>query len=227
MHTVFLAIQAIVAFVIASLIVWIELVTSKYPRTISLFYNKSKCLWIYPIIYGLMAGLLVLGYQSLSSSGAFRIERPSEMARDVPQSGDRLPWWIGIAVGVSAKALLNIRLFSFTSGAETVPVGTESIVRLFEPWLLSTIQLDEFNAVREFIEKRAAIYRDVEDVRRRISTNIPDRILSEAQREAMEADIGKYADVKILMDIYLRAFGPGTFRRVFPDQKNPRRQGRG
>ena len=193
---------ALLALAIASLVTAIELITSKYPHTAPLI-KKCRYLYAYMLIYGLLSFGATLGFDQLFQSGKIRIEGIGS---------DR--WWQAIALGVSTKALLHIRLFSVTAGAQSFPIGTETIVQLFEPWLLDQITLYEFNAVRDYLKPRAARHTDLVQVKADILTNLPPTF-SGPERTAFEADINKQTSVVGAMEMYLERFGTRSFDRVF------------
>ena len=107
----------ILAFIIADCISVLELITSKYPRT---FFLLKKCpaLYIYAVIYGVIGFAVMLGLNYLVSQKAVTLEG----------LGLSNPWWQAVAIGLSVKAFLHLRIFSVGVGAQTFPIGTETIV---------------------------------------------------------------------------------------------------
>ena len=132
--------SAILAFVIAAFISVLELITAKYPRTYFLL-KKNRKLYLYALTYGAVAFGIMLGLGALVTAGTVKLEG----------LGLSSPWVQAIAVGLTTKAFLHINLFNVTVGSQPMPVGLETLVQLFEPALLRTILLDEFNAVRNYI----------------------------------------------------------------------------
>lgn len=61
--------SASLAFAIATCIAWLELVTSKYPRTAALL-NKSWKLYVYSMSYGTISFFVMLFLQPLVEAGA-------------------------------------------------------------------------------------------------------------------------------------------------------------
>ena len=160
-----LLLQAFVSFLIAFSVAWLELVTSKYPRTIGLFY-RSWALWAYAILYGVISFGFTLGYEPLVRSGVLSAvtglqakgDAPAK-AGTAPNGGGReihTPWLVAIVFGLSAKALMHIRLFAVPvpGSQERFPVGPETVVQLFEPWLLRTIDVQEDLAVSRYLGVR-------------------------------------------------------------------------
>ncbi len=121
-----------VAFIIASLVTALELVTSKYPRT-ARFCFKSPWFYGYVLIYGILAaGFLAL----LPLLGSLVT---------IEGVGLSNPWVKAVFVGLSVKAFLHIRIFSVSTGpGQSFPFGLESFVQLFEPWMLRTLELDHY-----------------------------------------------------------------------------------
>jgi hypothetical protein len=191
---------AILAFTIASTIAGLELITSKYPRTFFLM-SRSGPLYAFVSIYGGIAFVTTFLLPQL------KIEITGVGRND---------WVNAVIVGVSIKAILHIRLFNVTTGAGSeFPVGFETILQLFEPWLLRTIDLDHFRHLRRYIDARAAGYVDVAVVRARIAENIPPGF-SPAERAALTADAARLATVNELMELYLSYVGRRTFEQIFP-----------
>lgn len=168
----------LLALAIAFLIASLELITSKYPRTFFLL-RGSWALYSYAAIYGLIGFGITLAIDSVTRHGAITLEGP----------GVANPWVQAVVIGVSTKAFLHIRLFSVSTGRDSFPVGMETLVQIFEPWLLRTIELAHFNALRGFLESRAARYPDLDDMKRRIKSNVP-KSFSQQERTAFEAERG-------------------------------------
>lgn len=228
-----LLLYSLLALVIASTIAWVELVTSKYPRTISLFYRKSCALTAYALIYGLIAFGFTLAYVPLSSTGALRFQTMPALESKAVAPNPKVPegaefpaatLLTAVMIGLSVKGLLHIRLFSLpsTGTAQAFPVGTETIVLLFEPWLLRTILIDESNAVSTFLDAKLALYPDLALVKEAIGRNLPrPPAFEEAERTALMLDVQAAGATRDALEIYLRAFGVATLARVFPDRPAP------
>ncbi len=233
--------KVFVAFVIATGVAWLELVTTKYPRTANLF-RKSWALWVYAVTYGLIASGFTWGYVPLTKAGVFQVGAVTPGGKSEPKTGTGAPtgekkdgpaaptdpqnradeptepsWVVAVLLGLSAKALLHIRLFSVTSAGteQAFPIGTESVVMLFEPWLLRTILIHEDTAVRAYLDPKAARYPDLAAVQQKIINAIPSA-LSQAERTALELDVKSKTNVRAAMELFLRAFGSGAVDRVFP-----------
>ena len=189
---------ALLAGAIAFLVVLTELVTSKYPRTLFLI-ARSPYLYAYGFIYGLIAALVYALLPQVTDS-----------------IGISNPWLKALAVGFAIKALLHIRLFSVPTGPEkSFPVGIESAVQLFEPWLLKSIDLDEYGRERAFIEGRVAKYADLEASRKRALENIPGGFEKD-EKAAMQADLQQVASAKDVLGTYLKYTGRRIFNATFP-----------
>jgi hypothetical protein len=195
----------ILAFAIAAFISALELITSKYPQTYFLLLAGSRSFYTYAIVYGVIAAAIVLGLDALVSSQTVKLEG----------LGLSSPWIRATAVGLTVKAFLHINLFNVTIGSQSMPVGVESFVQLFEPALLRGILLDEFNAVRNYIHPYAVKYSTLADNKARIKGNIPPSLLAQ-ERAAFENDVDKAGTVTEAMEFFLRFLGRKTFNRVFP-----------
>lgn len=182
----------------------LELVTSRYPRTFPLL-RASWQLWAYGSLYGVIAGLVTFALASLTSAGTITLGG----------IGLSSPWGQAVAVALSTKAFLHIRFFTIGVGAQSFPVGVESVVQVFEPWMLREIELEEFNAVREYVQPRSARYNDLTTVRTMIRQDLP-QSFSPQERVAFEADLDKTTASVQAMELYLRFVGHRSFNRLFP-----------
>lgn len=194
----------LLAFGIATLATLLELVTSKYPRTFFLL-KRSWALYAYPVIYGVIGFGVTVGLGLFVETGTIKVEG----------LGLSNPWIQAIAVGLSIKAFLHLRLFSVGIGSQSFPIGVETIVQVFEPWLLRTIELHHFSMSREFLTSRANRYHDLNDVRARITANLPPTF-PDQERAAFLADVGRTTTVTEAMELYLAFLGKRNFDRVFP-----------
>jgi len=194
----------LLSFIIGALVAHIELITSKYPRTFFLL-KKSLALYAYTSIYGILSLIGMLVLESLIRTQVISLEGLGISSR----------WIQAVVVGVSTKALLHIRLFKVSFRNLSFPVGVETFVFLFEPWLLRTIDLDEFNAVRDFIALAENRYTDLNDVKTKIEDNIPPT-LSNLEKAAFLTDLKEKDTVPEAMELYLQSFGKRSFERVFP-----------
>ena len=194
---------ALFAGVLAFGITLIELLTSEYPRTCNFLFKKSWKLYLYSIIYGAIAFVFML-LLMLLDSGIIKLEG----------LGISNIWIQAILVGMSTKAILHIRFFSATIGSESFPIGIETILQVFEPWLLTEIKLEEFNAVKEFISNAETKYSNLEVVKAKIMANIPS--ISDKDKVIFKLDLDAKTTVSEAMELYLKKFGKKSFVRIFP-----------
>ncbi len=194
----------LLAFGLAALIASLELITSKYPRTYFLL-RRSWALYAYALIYGLIGFGVMLGLHLLLQADVVKLEG----------LGLSSPWVQSIAIGVSIKAFLHIRLYSVSAGAQSFPIGIETMVQIFEPWLLRTIELEHYSAGREFIGPRVNKFSDLTAVKTSITANIPSTFSNE-ERAGFLAGVGKATTVTEAMELYLGFLGKRNFDRVFP-----------
>lgn len=197
----------LLAFFVAYLFTILELITSNYPRTSS-FIIKKPALHIYGIIYGFFALAIAFVLDTLIKSGSVKIEG----------LGLSNPWWKAILIGIGTKGFLKIKLFTVNVGSNPFPVGIDSIVQIFEPWLLNTIKLNEYNEVRKFLERKAGQYRNlsIDEIKAKINNNIPGT-LQENEKKAFKFDLDEKQEAVDAMELYLSTFGRETLERVFPD----------
>jgi hypothetical protein len=97
--------------------------------------KKCSALYWYAFIYGVIAFGVMLGLDYLLKQKTVTLEG----------FGLANPWWRAVAVGLAVKAFLHLRIFSVGVGGQTFPIGTETLVQLFEPWLMRTMELYHFN----------------------------------------------------------------------------------
>lgn len=113
------------------------------------------------------------------------------------------------------ESFLAHPFFTIGVGAQSFPVGVESIVQVFEPWLLREIELEEFNVVREYVQPRSNRYNDLTAVRGKIRQDLP-QSFSTQEKAAFEADLDKTTTTVQAMELYLRFVGQRSFNRLFP-----------
>jgi hypothetical protein len=192
-----------VTFVVAALVTAVELITSKYPRTVR-FAVKSVWFYAYILIYGLLGAI------------AFAL---------LPLLGDQVttesvisnPWVKAAIIGFSVKAFLHIRIFAVSTGpGQSFPVGLESFVQLFEPWILRSLELDHYSEQSAFIASRAAKFANVAAARTEAKNNPPPG-LSPAEKAVFEADIDQAANAAQVIAAYLKYSGIRLTKTTFPE----------
>jgi hypothetical protein len=192
-----------VAFAIAALVTALELVTSKYPRTVR-FCIKSPWFYLYFVIYGLLG------------AGALALLPVVGSQVSIEGIGLTNPWVKAAFVGLSIKAFLHIRIFSVSTGpGESFPFGLESFVQLFEPWMLRTIELDHYSAQSDFIAPRAAKFPTVAAAQAKAKASVPPA-LSTAEKAAFDADIDQAPSPDQAVAAYLKYAGIKLTERAFP-----------
>ena len=198
-------IAPILAFSIAFAVTYVELLTSDYPRTGFLVVRSWK-LYLYSGIYGVIAGGVTVfwGYlveaDVVSFSGA----------------GDSNIWLRTVVIGFSAKALLHIRLFTVHSGGmDGFPIGVETLVQPFEPWLLREIDLCHFNEMKSFLKGVEIKYNNLADVKRMIIEDVSALPKAGAQTKAFLLDVDLTHTVMGVLGLYLTFLGRGSVRRLF------------
>ncbi len=90
-------------------------------------------------------------------------------------------------------------------------------MQLFEPWLLRTIDLDHFRALRDYIAPRAEKFPDLATVRTRIAETLPPSMCAQsAEGKAFLADVQQATSVDEAMRLYMRFVGRRLFDSIFP-----------
>jgi hypothetical protein len=196
------------AFLLASAITALELITAEYPHT-SFVLTPRQCpaFYLYVLCYGAIAAFV---FWKLDQANLNKIVRLEEI-------GWNTRLWVAIYVGVSIRALLNIRIVQARIGPLSFPVGLATFVVPLEAWLRGKkLRLQEWNAVRFYVNPRADKYDDISDVREHIRRNMPPH-LAEEENKALELDVEQKLDSVVeIMERYLRTTGKRTFERVFP-----------
>jgi len=202
---------AVIAFGIGAFFTWFELRTSKYPNTGFLIAWQRPVL-IYCTIYGLIAigGFLLSG--SLIVTGKLKIEG---LGLESPYA----PYILAAVLGLSSKAIMQLNLYTVTVGSTPFPLGFQTIIQLFEPYLSRSILIKEFEEVRKFVTPYADKFPDSDKanlgrVKKMIQDNIPTS-LPQQDKAAFENEINKEIQVREAMERFLRFLGHGTFVRVF------------
>lgn len=195
--------QPVLAAVVALAVTALELITTKFPRT-PIFVVRSGWFYAYIVAYGVIAAV---AYALLPLVGA-RVDPAS--------IGLANPWIQAGVAGLSVKALLHIRIFNVSTGpGKDFPVGLETIVLLFEPWLIRSIELDVFAALMGFVGPRAARCATLADAQARAINNIPNTF-SLAERAALTADVTRATTSADVIVAYISYAGLNLTGTVFP-----------
>jgi hypothetical protein len=192
------------AFAIAAAFTAIELLTSKYARTFR-FALQSPWFYVYVVIYGLL-GAAALALLPLVGNQV-----------TIEGIGINNPWLKAALVGFTVKAFLHIRIFAVSTGpGQSFPVGIETFVQLFEPWMLRTLELDHYSSQSMFIEPRATKLADVAAAKAK-AKGTPPPGLSAEETAVFEADIDQAKDSKRVIAAYLKYAGIKLTKSTFPE----------
>lgn len=195
-------IAALLSFFIGAFVTLIELITSRYPQTFFLL-KKSRALYFYIFIYGTISFLVMLGIESLIDDKLIKLEG----------AGISSIWVQAVVVGLATKALLHIRIFTVTIDSKPFPMGVETLVYMFEPWLLRKIELDEFNAVREFVDSLKTSDMTLDSVKMAIVQNILPNY-PKNDKAAFLSDLKDKTTISECLELYLSFFGKKGLIRV-------------
>lgn len=191
------------AFAVAAFVTGVELLSSEYARTVP-FAVRSIWFYTYVLIYGIL-GAIALAILPLVSDQV-----------TITGVGANNPWIKALLVGFTVKALLHIRVFSVTTGpGQSFPVGLESFVQLFEPWLLKELQLDHYTKQTAFIAPRAQRFAGPIDARNVAKGNPPPG-LSTAEKVVFDADVDQAASAAQVIAVYLKYSGIRLTSITFP-----------
>jgi hypothetical protein len=126
------------------------------------------------------------------------------------------PWSKAALIGLSVKALLHIRVFTVsTAPHQSFPVGLETFVQLFEPWMLTSIDLDHFVQQQDFIKPRATRQADLATTKSAALANIPTGY-STSVKAGLAADINACASPAEVISTYLKYCGTRLTTATFP-----------
>jgi hypothetical protein len=190
-------------FVVATVVTAIELITTKYPRTPG-FVTKSRWFYAYILVYGAL-GATALALLPLVGS-------------EIRMTGVGLenPWVKALLVGFSVKAVLHIRIVTVSTGPnQSFPVGLETLVQLFEPWMLTSLELDHFSAQQAFIKPRAAKQGSLAAAKKAALSNIPPGFPA-AVKTALIGDINRCMTAQEVLSAYLKYVGIKLTDSTFP-----------
>jgi hypothetical protein len=191
------------AFAVAAFVTGAELLSSQYARTVP-FALRSIWFYIYVFIYGALGAILLALLPWVSDQFT------------VQGVGANNPWVRAFLVGFTVKALLHIRIYSVTTGpGQSFPVGLESLVQLFEPWLLRELQLDHYAKQTAFIAPRAQGFAGKIEAITAAKSNPPPG-LSPAERIVFDADIDQAANPAQVIAVYLKYSGIRLTSITFP-----------
>lgn len=196
----------LVAFGVGSGVTLLELTTTQYPHTYFLI-RRSFFYWLYGCIYGGLAAIAYYLLDVLKAEGFVTIEG----------IGVDNPLVQAAVLGFSTKALLHIRLWSVGTGPDPFPVGTETLVQLFQPWILMKIRIFEWNGVSTYLVPKAEKYADdgLETIKAKLNADLPP--LEEQARVALAADIVRCNSISDCFALYLRRAGQEALNRQYPD----------
>jgi len=195
--------QVAVAFGVAASVTALELITSKYPQTF-IFVLKSPWFYAYIVIYGLL--------------GATALALLPFVADQVKTEGGVFanPWVKAALVGLSVKAFLHIRIVTVTTGpGQSFPIGLESFVQIFEPWMTRWIELNHFSEVDKFIAPRAEKTPDVGKGRGLAIGKIP-TTFDDKEKTALIDDFNRAATSYNVISEFLKVFGVRLTETAFP-----------
>lgn len=199
---------AVLSFLVAGLSTLAEYITTKCPHTgvLLLHPRRGWALYSYCIIYGAIALAITLLLSTLIESKVVAVEG----------LGLANPWLQAICVGLGIKGFLHIRLFK----AGSVPIGVETLVQIFEPWLLEDIELQHYCALTSSLSPYVERYPDIALVRTRVKANLP-RTFSQEKRAAISTDVDKCSSVAEALDVYVSNVGFRALELAFPRSSGP------
>ncbi len=192
---------SVLAFAIGGIIAFWELVTSKYPRT---FFLALRCghAYFYAMVYAIAALLIMLLYEAI-------------VPHNGPHSylGGNL-WVRAIGVGLFTKSFLHLRIFTIPGHPEPTPIGLETIMLIFIPYLLREVELGHDRREMAFVKDRVHCLSFTE-VSQAVAGNLPDA-MAPRDRQGFIASVKKAKHHVRAARLYLRLVGRGHFEMVFP-----------
>lgn len=139
----------------------LETCTSRYPTTCKFLLKNSYFIYIYSSLYGALALVFMLLLSWLTS------EKYVVFTNSLSN-----PWLHAALVGLATKAILHINVYTANLGTVSVPVGLETFLYLFEPFLIRKIDLENYNLTCKYIDERIPAG-DVAQIKKTILKNVP------------------------------------------------------
>jgi hypothetical protein len=176
------------------------------------FARNSPALWGYGLIYGVLSVFFFLFLNneliniSISASGAAK-----------PLSEEFKSLAFAIFAGVSIKSLLNISFYNARVDGKTFPVGFATVVKIFEPQLLKSLESDHFINYDSFlkmaVEKTSHLsIQDIHNVMR----NTVDSMLTTSEVSGFLMGLAATKNPRESLSLYLKVFGRKIFCHTFP-----------
>jgi len=102
-----------------------------------------------------------------------------------------------------------------SGGMDGLPIGVETLVQPFEPWLLREIDLCHFNEMKSFLKGVEIEYTDLDDVKRMIIKDVSAMPQDRAEVKAFLLDVDEAETVTGVLGLYLTFLGRGSVCRLF------------
>jgi hypothetical protein len=114
------------------------------------------------------------------------------------------------------KAFLHIRVFTIsTAPNQSFPVGLETFVQLFEPWMLTSLDLDHFMEQQAFIRPRAARQANLRTAQKTALSSFPTGY-SAIVAAGFKADVNACTTPAEAISTYLKYCGTRLTATTFP-----------
>jgi hypothetical protein len=195
--------QLAFAFCVAAVVTALELITSKFSQTYKFVLN-SRWFYCYVLIYGVLGAVALILLPFLID----RVEDKGGILGNL--------WLRAGLVGLSIKAFLHIRIFTVSpKPGQSIPVGLETIVQLFEPWMTRQIENHHFAGVTDFIRLRARKCPNVAKARRLAKANIPNTF-DDHEKAALIDDIRRATTSHDVIRDYMKYVGISLTEKTFP-----------
>lgn len=189
-----------IAFIVAFTLVVLELITSSYPRV-------GRFLFSIPLFYAYVLPYAVLSTCAFALIDHFEAQKIIDLGplnHDLAQA---------ITLGIVTKSLVNLKLFSVRLGAETLPVGPDILFKIYEPWLLGSIELEMDNRIISFATATAKPLPTPEAIDK-FKQNIPPSYPPDL-KGALQVDVEAMDTVHDVFHLFIISFGIAHFTRVF------------
>jgi hypothetical protein len=181
----------------------LDLVSSKFSTTMSLVLVRSRAIYLLGLIHGVLAGSV-----SALHPGVISFQLANGQAL-------HSAWIWAVLTGIFTRPFLQTKIFTVSSGRNATRIGLQSIMQLFEPQLIREVILDEFYAVRSFVQKYTKRYADLDVVKSMVAESLPGE-LPEPERQAFLFELEKAKTVTDALEGFLRFVGISAFQSTFP-----------
>ncbi|MCX6677191.1 MAG: hypothetical protein NTU95_04510 [Methanothrix sp.] len=206
-----------ICFILAAFVAYMAL-SSQYPNT-SFLLRRYLPYYCYPFFWGILSVVTYLCMDLMNI-------HISIVQTDIDRFNNF--YLKATIVGLFTKSVFDGFNFKYSIGSEDRIIGLKNISEIIEPKILNAVKDKHDNSLREFVEPRSKGYKTLEDVKKRISADLPKHLedkkyfaktyMLDLDDEVIKPEDPDWANNCKVMENFLITFGKRTFDRVFPEQ---------